>query len=77
MFVCGVGDVCVWSARCLCVEWMFPYIIAIVLPAHLAWLRRAEAEHKNSVYGGYIESQNNLLLNCLFVLLISSRSLHY
>ena len=56
---------------------MFAYIIAIVLQDGLSPVGRDEAKHKNSVYGGYIESQNNLGLNWLFVLLISSRSLHY
>ena len=56
---------------------MFAYIIAIVLQDDLSADGRDEAKHKNSVYGGYIESQNNLVLNWVFVLLISSPSLHY
>ena len=56
---------------------MFAYIIAIVLQDGLSPVGRDEAKHKNSVYGGYIESQNNLVLNWVFVLLISSPSLGY
>ena len=63
--------VCLWKYE------MFAYIIAIVLQDGLCPVGRDEAKHKNSVYGGYIESQNNLVLNWVFVLLISSPSLGY